>query len=68
MAARPKAELMTQSDAARHLGTSRQNISNHVARGNLDKEEFAGVPFVTRASVERLARRRTAMAKARATR
>ena len=72
--ARPKStapsrsRLLTQSEAARLLGITRQSVSGFIRPPLLDVEEVAGVRFVTRASVERYLQRRHTLSKARTTR
>lgn len=67
MAARtPPSDLMRQSDAARALGVKPPTITTYIDNGSLTVEAVAGVRFVTRASVERLQRRRAAIAQAKA--
>lgn len=48
--------LMRQADAARKLGIARASMHYHIGAGNLEVVAVAGVRFVTRASVDRLAR------------
>jgi len=58
--AKAKAELLTQTDAARIIGVARQSIAGMVARGELRAETVAGMVFVTRDSAEALAKVRQA--------
>lgn len=56
--------LMRQADAARALRINRATITYHLDHGNLTADHSTGIRLVTRASVERLLRRRAAIAKA----
>lgn len=46
---------VTQSEAGRIIGVSRQSIPGMIARGELDAESVGGLLFVSRKSAQRVA-------------
>lgn len=60
------APLVSQALAARQLGISAPSVVAALDRGDLDAKVVAGRRFVTLASVKRFAKKRAAIAKARA--